>query len=245
MMCIVRRIWVISLLSACSATLVVNEDASSDSGSADGGLGDASVDAPQDSEIAFDAAMMDAAMMDASALDSGTADTGIADTGSGDDAAVEDGGEPDSATEDASMGDTGPDLESVRWLHPNISAWPVTSDLRVRFSGSQICLEYDHASDWPIVPIFGGTEVVANAWVFIERDGTWYGATWEWMRPGQTCKAQSSVAGDHIKRAPFDEASGWRPRSGEILYFMVSGLVRSPEYRNVQERTALARVTWP
>ena len=52
------------------------------------------------------------------------------------------------------------------------------------------------------------------------------------------------MAGDHIKRAPFDEASGWRPESGQVLYFMVSGLARDG-MRNAEERSNVVRVVWP
>ncbi len=138
------------------------------------------------------------------------------------------------------------DLGSVTWLHTNVSNWSVTVNLAsVTFQGSQICLNHDIASkNWPIKEI-SGTEVVANPWVFIYHNDRWYGATWEWLRPpGQTCKNQSSVAGDHIKASPFDEASGWKPTSGETLYFMVSGLARLG-LSNVQERSQPVKVVWP
>jgi hypothetical protein len=138
------------------------------------------------------------------------------------------------------------DLNNVVWLHTNVSSWPVTVNLAsVTFQGGLICLNHDIASkNWPIGST-GSTEVVANPWVFIYHNDQWYGATWEWLRPpGQTCKNQSSVAGDHIKQSPFDAASGWLPESGETLYFMVSGIARygTP---NVQERSEPIRVVWP
>ncbi len=136
------------------------------------------------------------------------------------------------------------DLGNVRWLHTDVSGWAQTTNLAsVTFQGGQICLNHDHADAWPPGDI-GGVVVAANPWVFIWHEGRWWGATWEWMRPGQTCKNQSSVAGDHIKRAPFDEASGWRPASGQVLYFMVSGLARDA-MRNAEERSNPVRVVWP
>lgn len=138
------------------------------------------------------------------------------------------------------------DLNNVVWLHTNVSNWPVTVNLTsVEFPGSQICMNHDIASkNWPIGST-GSTDVVGNPWVFIYHNDQWYGATWEWLRPpGQTCKAQSSVAGDHIKQPPFDASSGWTPSSGETLYFMVSGIARygTP---NAQERSEPLRVVWP
>ena len=142
-------------------------------------------------------------------------------------------------------------LGSVQWLHTNVSSWPVTSNLpEVSFSGSTLCLNHDKANSWSAVTICGDVDVNANPWVFIYRpdlegtDGTWYGATWEWMRPGGTCKGTYAVAGDHIKQPPFHPTSGWAPSSGETLHFMVSGLARSHE-RNQQERTNTVEVVWP
>ena len=138
------------------------------------------------------------------------------------------------------------DLKKVKWLHTDVSGWPVKAKLSsVTFNGSQICLNYDKANVWPKNQI-SGVDVNANPWVFIYQGGTWYGATWEWMRPGQTCKAKSSVAGDHIKQSPFDAKSGWKPAKGQVLYFMVSGLARmGSSIANVKERTAPVKVIWP
>ena len=138
------------------------------------------------------------------------------------------------------------DLKKVKWLHTDVSGWPVKAKLSsVTFKSSTICLNYDKANVWKKNQI-SGVDVNANPWVFIYQSGTWYGATWEWMRPGQTCKNKSSVAGDHIKQKPFDAASGWKPNSGQVLYFMVSGLARmGSSITNVKERTAPVKVIWP
>ncbi|MBR57033.1 MAG: hypothetical protein CMH54_03135 [Myxococcales bacterium] len=139
-----------------------------------------------------------------------------------------------------------PDLNSVIWLHTNVSGWPVTSNLSsVSINGGHICLEYDKKNVWPIATIGAeNTEIVANPWIFIPHNGQWYGATWEWMRPGQTCKAKTSVAGDHIKQPPFDAASGWTPTSGQTYYFMVSAPARMGQM-TVAERTNLVPLVWP
>ena len=136
-----------------------------------------------------------------------------------------------------------PVLSQVVWLHHDVSQWSVTATLSpVTFTSNQICLPYDKADVWPVDP----SQVVANPWIFIyhRQEQRWYGATWEWLRPGQTCKFLHAVAGDHIKQPPFDAASGWVPTSGEVYYFMVSGLARLSE-RNVMERSNLVRVVWP
>ncbi len=169
------------------------------------------------------------------------------------------GGEPASGGSPATGGEAGEggctsfvppplDLDEVTWLHPDVSDWPVTVDLsEVAFQGGLICLYHDIASQSPPWPtrFISGTEVIANPWVFIYESGQWYGATWEWLRPpGQQCKNRSSVAGDHIKQPPFDASSGWRPRCGQTLYFMVSGLARAG-LSNVQQRSNPVQVIWP
>jgi hypothetical protein len=140
--------------------------------------------------------------------------------------------------------DGAPDLSQVSWLHTDVSSWAVTSNLAsVSVSGGQICLEYDKADEWPEGEI-SDVVVVANPWIFIWDNEQWYGATWEWMRPGQTCKNAASVAGDHIKQPPFDAASGWTPTSGETYWFMVSALARMGP-QTVAERTQLVPLVWP
>ncbi len=141
-------------------------------------------------------------------------------------------------------------LDEVIWLHTDVSDWPVTMTIEsVTFEDPFICL--NHASQdegvfvWPEDTLDGDTQVVGNPWVFIYREGSWYGATWEWLRPDQTCKFEYAVAGDHIKQPPFDAQSGWTPSSGETLYFMVSGLARLPGFTNVSERSEPIKVVWP
>jgi len=128
----------------------------------------------------------------------------------------------------------------VRWLHTNVSAWPETASLSAGVSGSSVLLNYDKSRSWPSA-FAGGTEVNANAWIFVYRGGTWYAATWEWLRPGQTSKSTRAVAGDHIKKSPLNDFS---PVSGEYYGFMVSGLARDST-RNVQERSNVDMVRWP
>ena len=162
-------------------------------------------------------------------------------------------GDTAAADVDVSCESDGPpalDLNDVIWLHTDISGWPETMTLEsVTFDGGQICMNHSGNDEgvfvWPIELLNGDTEVVGNPWVFIYRDDAWYGATWEWLRPKQTCKAVTSVAGDHIKQSPFDAQSGWTPTSGETLYFMVSALARFPNPSNVSERSNPLKVVWP
>lgn len=132
------------------------------------------------------------------------------------------------------------DLSNVRWLHTNVSGWSQTATLSVSFSGDNINLNYNKARAWPSRNT-AGASVNANAWVFVNINGTWYAATWEWLRYGQTSKAKSSVSGSHIGTSPLNNFS---PQSGTVYGFMVSGLARS-DVRNVQERSNVCMARWP
>ena len=137
-----------------------------------------------------------------------------------------------------------PNLNQVVWLHTNVSRWRQSAPLSsVRLNEAQICLDYNAANRWRVTD-YNGVDVVGNPWIFIWHERRWYAATWEWLRPAQTCKNRHAVAGSHIKRNPFGEHGGWLPSSGHVYYFMVSGLARS-RLRNNQERTNLLRFVWP
>ena len=132
---------------------------------------------------------------------------------------------------------TGP----IHWLHTNVSDWPQTAALSANVGGGVIHMPYDKARVW-----FAKDGVNANPWVFVNLNGQWYAATFEYLRHGQVSKPMDVLAktggmGDHIKVAPL---SGWRPRSGERIGLMVSGLARN-QLRNVRERSNVVMVTWP
>ena len=135
------------------------------------------------------------------------------------------------------------DLAQVNWLHANVAGWTETTKLRVKINKSTVSLSFDKASVWPATYSIGGATVGANPWIFVpQTDGTgWDGATWEWMKQGQTSKNRSSVAGDHIKKAPLND---FKPVPGQWYGFMVSGLARD-RARNVSERSNVVMVQWP
>lgn len=129
----------------------------------------------------------------------------------------------------------------VKWCHPSVADWPVTSTLSASVGVGQIRLNYDKAKVWPSVD-----NVVGNPWAVVKINGQWYAGTWEYLRPGQTAKPMSVLAktggkGDHFKVSPL---SSWTPRSGERFGLMVSGLNRG-NLKNVKERTTVQMVTWP
>ena len=147
----------------------------------------------------------------------------------------------------SSGGDSGSlDAGQVEWSPMDISGWPVTANLSsVSLSGGQICLEYDKKDVWPITHVgSANVEVVANPWVIAEHNGQWYGRTFEWMRPGQTCKNKASVAGDHTGAWPFAPGETFQPTPGVTYYFMVSAPARFGSVMTVAERSNLVPVVW-
>lgn len=125
---------------------------------------------------------------------------------------------------------------SIRYLHADVSGWPVTSSLSVSIGGGSVNMPYDKANVWPAR---GG--VNANPWIIVNVDGQWTAATFEWLRTGQTSKPTKVVAGDHIKKPPLNN---FRPQSGVSYGWMVSSLARDGT-RTVNERTNIVMATWP
>ena len=130
---------------------------------------------------------------------------------------------------------------TIHWLHPDVSSWPATAKLEASVGDGAISLPYDKARVW-----FAVKGANANPWVFVNLNGEWYAATFEYLRHGQISKPMAVLSktggmGDHIKVAPL---SKWRPTSGERIGLMVSGLARGG-LRNVKERSNVVMVTWP
>jgi hypothetical protein len=128
---------------------------------------------------------------------------------------------------------------SIKWLHTDVSSWPVTASLSAKVSGGTINMPYSKSKSWHAV---GGLN--ANPWAIVNVGGQWYAGTFEYFRYGQTSKPVGVLdgsKGDHFKVSPLNK---WRPSSGERFGIMISGLARSSS-RNVKERSNVSMVTWP
>ncbi len=133
------------------------------------------------------------------------------------------------------------DFSGVVWLHTDVSSWSEAATFSNMYvSGNLITLEYDKADTWSGVDLGEGVVVNANPWIFVKQEGVWYGATWEWLRVGQTVKQLKAVNGDHIKKSPLDT---FVPVNGEVYGFMVSGLARNSK-RNIEARTNVLMYKW-
>jgi hypothetical protein len=136
-------------------------------------------------------------------------------------------------------------LSQVVWLHHNVSSWPQTSTVTSTTVGAPpICVNHTKAGQWPKVSIFNGVVIEANVWVFGNIGGTWYAATWEWLRPGDTCKPlDGSDFRTHVNGA--SPLSSWTPKSGEKVGLMVSTPARFGPDGPKNERSNVVVVTWP
>ncbi len=134
-------------------------------------------------------------------------------------------------------------LNTATFLHHNVTAWPITSTVTsVSIGNPPICIKHTKAGGWPVITV-SGTAVEGNAWVVFQLGGTWFSATWEFLRPGQTCKElKGSDLGPHIKVPP---GNTWSPKSGEKVCFFVSTPARNGPQGPLNERSNVFCITWP
>ncbi len=140
--------------------------------------------------------------------------------------------------------DSGSSSADVVWLDADVSGWPATAKLNASISGDTVHLAYDKARVWPTASTRAkdGGALNANCWVIANREGKWYGGTFEWLKVGGTTRPLATVRGSgHITRAPLNT---FVPVSGEKVGFMVSTPARSND-RTINERSNISWVIWP
>ena len=126
------------------------------------------------------------------------------------------------------------------WLHHDVSGWPQTATITGTTIGAPpLCINHTKLGMWPTGDFSGsGATADSNPWVFAKIGGTWHAATWEWLRPGQTCK--DFGASDFRTHVKVSALSNWTPKSGEQIGLMVSTPARfgtgRTEARTVQRR---------
>ena len=151
------------------------------------------------------------------------------------------GGTVSSGTEDDEL-----DLSEVVWLHHNFSDWPQTSTITSTTIGAPpICIDHTKVGQWPSGDFSGSGAIVdSNPWVFANIGGTWYAATWEWVRVGTTCKSLgASDFKTHVNGA--SPLNTWTPQSGEQIGLMISTPARFGPEGSVNERSNVVLRTWP
>lgn len=123
-------------------------------------------------------------------------------------------------------------VTEVQLCLEDVMSWPVTqSSVQAVVSGEHIVFEGYDPNKW--TPGFGAKKVNANSFVGYERaDGTIIMSTWEYVPMG-------------LSHRGADFGRFLRPASGQTVYFMIAGLCRDAEQRNVSERSNISKIVWP
>lgn len=135
----------------------------------------------------------------------------------------------------------------ITWLHTNVSNWNMSSLVtNVTITPTQVCVFHTAAGQWPIsTEVFSdGAPIEGNIWIFGFINDRWYGATWDWLRPGQQCKSVTAdeFGAEQIRIPPLD--GSWVPRAGDTVGFMMSTIARFGSLAG-EERSNIVLVTWP
>lgn len=144
-------------------------------------------------------------------------------------------------------------LKGVQWSNSSadVSGWPIDPNVKIRgISLSKDMINFDmNDRNWPSQCLRDFFKAPAtedcnvsdgNAYIFVNLNGQWHGATWEWLRPNQKSKFKSAI-GHGLKEGPL---KGWEPKRGDSLYFMISGHARLGA-RTKEIRTNIFPFTWP
>ena len=143
--------------------------------------------------------------------------------------------------------------DKVTWITDeiNVSGWSETSQItsiEVTQRGA-LCVDHTKKDDWP-----DGNEVawatnkplIASLWAIVKLDGKYYAGTWELATRGETCKfghynpnetlsnIYERVWREHFKSG---RLTSWKPRGGDVVGFMASGIARHLHYHSIQERS--------
>jgi len=139
------------------------------------------------------------------------------------------------------------DPNEIEYLDANIGGWKQSSEITgielPKEDERDICIYHTMAGKWPTIPADDGTgPIEGNPWAFAFINNKWYGATWEWLRRAQQCKAVSRIdIGFLTKSSPM---ANWIPQHGETVGFAMATLSRDNR-RTSNERTNIKLVVWP
>jgi hypothetical protein len=145
------------------------------------------------------------------------------------------------------------DPRSITWLSPastDVGDWRITSAVTgVDQHGDTICVYHTKSGQWPLADVFhdgNGANIEGNIMIVAEVNGRWYGAGFDWLGEGRTCKhAPANEYGrDQVRVWPMD-ASWPGPRPGDRVGYLVStpSSDRIP-VRTVNERSNIVVITY-
>jgi hypothetical protein len=114
-------------------------------------------------------------------------------------------------------------------------------------AGDQVCLYHTKAGQWPLADVFGtGLGIEGTFMIVAQFGGRWYGAAFDWMPGGRTCKNLSAdeYGRDQIRVAPMD-ASWPGPKAGDRIGLLITTPSSNRiAVRTVNERTNIVVITW-
>jgi hypothetical protein len=134
-----------------------------------------------------------------------------------------------------------------------VSGWDVTSTVTgAHITYDELCVFHTMAGLWPevlgIFPEEPEAPMEGNIWVIARVEGTWYAATFDYLRPGDECKYEDfSPAGEGPGPSTFgaEPLASWVPRTGEPVYMFMSTVARHEPLGRLHERSDYVRLTWP
>ena len=146
----------------------------------------------------------------------------------------------------------GIDLTKVVYvLGPNIGSWAQTATITNAYEdGSNLCVYHTKLGVWPTTAFFGdtSTQVEGNQWVFMQKNGQWYGGAADWYRLGQACKGvdANSVGHDAFYQPNQEPLHSWVPQHGEVFGVASTTPARAwPDMKTLDQRTNVVLIKWP
>lgn len=145
---------------------------------------------------------------------------------------------------DSTEGNCIPEIEKLQFLDKNIGAWPDTARIQgIEVTNENICYDFTSNQVWPEIEAFGNLKTTGNYWVIAYINNTWLASTYEWILPSLRCEEDNAhTIGAGTKQVPF---TSWVPKSGELVGFMVSSVIRMGHSNGVQERSPIFWMRWP
>jgi hypothetical protein len=145
------------------------------------------------------------------------------------------------------------DENNITWLHTDVSAWDVTSTVTgAHINYTELCVYHTMAGLWPevlgIFPEEPTAPMEGNMWIIARVDGTWYAATFDYLRPGGECKYEDySPAGEGPGPSTFGALplSTWLPQTGEPVWMFLSTVARHEPLGPLNERSDYVQLIWP
>ena len=141
------------------------------------------------------------------------------------------------------------DLSKVIWVKGvNTSRWAITSTMiSVSYNAGQesLCLEHTALGRWPRLDFMGDPAngyVEGSQIIMANIGGQWYAGAADWLRPGSACAHVPSNIGP-AKFPSEPPLSGWIPRPGEWVGFMVTTPSRLGQ-QGTAERTNVVLYQW-